>query len=193
QSTSGSVCKLVLGGLQPADELLCCEDNLPCLASSPICSSTNKLTRCFFINKLGACERNDTLAKTVCQYQDGVYCLKGETDIPYDEDQLGGWNVIYWIFARYTAIRSVNGYTDEKTGPLPGAPPPAPAAPPPPGGELPSKAPKGLQNPSSMVCSDSMASGICQIKDDSGYKNFNYIKIRRVRRIRRVRILVLII
>jgi hypothetical protein len=25
-----------------------------------------------------------------------------------------------------------------------------------------------------MVCSDSMASGFCQIKDDSGYKSFKY-------------------
>jgi hypothetical protein len=104
QSTSDSLCKLVLGGLQPAKQLLCCEDNSPCLASPPICTSTNKMARCWFINQLPACYRNDTLAQTVCKYKNGVYCLKGVTDLSYDISELSGWNVIDVILSRATEL-----------------------------------------------------------------------------------------
>lgn len=181
QSTSGSVCKLVFEGLQPTGQLLCCENNRPCLAKSPVCSSTNKMIQCWFITNLDACKRKDALAKTVCQYLDGVYCLKGETDQPYDSSKLGDWNVISVMLSRNTGASSVNGYTSNyTTPPLPVSPPllaarapqlpptPGPPPGPPPG---PSPAP---DEPKSIVCSDSMASGICQIKYVSGYKPFSY-------------------
>ncbi|CAB4480479.1 hypothetical protein RhiirA5_417393 [Rhizophagus irregularis] len=209
-STSGSVCQLVLWGLHPVGQLLCCEDNQPCLANSPVCSSTNKMAHCWFISQLDACKRNDALSKTVCQYQDGVYCLKGVTDHPYDNSSLSNWNVIDVILSRNTAVSSVNGYVS-KYPPPPPPPPPAPApaapapgkapdgkAPAPPAGAAPAdgKAPAPpagaapadgkapgkalavraltIQNPKSIICSDSMTSGICQIQDDAGYESFSY-------------------
>ncbi|CAG8597155.1 21205_t:CDS:2 [Rhizophagus irregularis] len=190
-STSGSVCQLVLWGLHPVGQLLCCEDNQPCLANSPVCSSTNKMAHCWFISQLDACKRNDALSKTVCQYQDGVYCLKGVTDHPYDNSSLSNWNVIDVILSRNTAVSSVNGYVTPGKAPDGKAPAPpagaAPAdgkAPAPPAGAAPAdgKAPgKALavraltiQNPKSIICSDSMTSGICQIQDDAGYESFSY-------------------
>jgi hypothetical protein len=167
---SGSVCKLVLWDLQPAGELLCCEDNKPCLAYPLICSSANRLTRCWFINKLGACKRKDALAKTVCQYQDGVYCLKGVTDQPYDRSS-PGWNVVSSVLYRFSAIESANGYSYAPVRPVS---PPLLAARAPQGKEMPKGPTNGFQNPQSMVCSDSMVSGICQVKDDTGYKSFSY-------------------
>ncbi|CAG8597137.1 21204_t:CDS:2 [Rhizophagus irregularis] len=179
QSKSGStICKLVLGGLQPAGKLLCCEDNNPCLANPSMCTSTKKMAHCWFISQLDACNRNDTLAQTVCQYQSGIYCLKGVTDLPYDTSKLSGWNVIEIILGRNIIASSINAPGDPPAGggpPVPGAPPPAaspaPAAPSPKG---PADPPTELKNPKFIVCSDSMASGFCQIKDDSGYKSFKY-------------------
>ncbi|GBB92196.1 hypothetical protein RclHR1_01980021 [Rhizophagus clarus] len=166
---SGNVCQLVLWGLQPAGQLLCCDDNSPCLANPPICSSTNKMVQCWFINTLDACKRKDNLAKTVCQYLDGVYCLKGETDESYDNTE-NDWNVISVILNRNTATTSVNGYTSS----YPPSPKMVSRVPQVPGGN---NAPSGPPPPSkSMVCSDSMASGFCQIEDssDSGYDSFSY-------------------
>ncbi|CAB4480480.1 hypothetical protein RhiirA1_395968 [Rhizophagus irregularis] len=206
QSKSGStICKLVLGGLQPAGKLLCCEDNNPCLANPSMCTSTKKMAHCWFISQLDACNRNDTLAQTVCQYQSGIYCLKGVTDLPYDTSKLSGWNVIEIILGRNIIASSINGYNyslppppppplqpsppppppppkgpapgDPPAGggpPVPGAPPPAASPPAAPSPKGPADPPTELKNPKFIVCSDSMASGFCQIKDDSGYKSFKY-------------------
>ncbi|GBB92198.1 hypothetical protein RclHR1_01980023 [Rhizophagus clarus] len=152
-ATSGSVCQLVLKGYQPAGQLLCCENDNICLSNMPICSSTNKMAQCWFINELDSCKRTDALANTVCQYLDGVYCLKGETDQPYDRTKLS-WSAIDLALSRDNLSDSISGFTmNYDNFPVPVPDP----------------------NPSEyLYCSDSMASGVCQIQDSNGYKPFNF-------------------
>ncbi|GES92961.1 hypothetical protein GLOIN_2v1484262 [Rhizophagus clarus] len=107
-ATSGSVCQLVLKGYQPAGQLLCCENDNICLSNMPICSSTNKMAQCWFINELDSCKRTDALANTICQYLDGVYCLKGETDQPYDRTKLS-WSAIDLELSRDNLSDSISG------------------------------------------------------------------------------------
>ncbi|GBC06206.1 hypothetical protein RclHR1_06690011 [Rhizophagus clarus] len=150
---SSSICQLVLKGFQPAGQLLCCEEDNICLGNAPICSSTNKMVQCWYINQLDACKRKDALAKTVCQYQDGVYCLKGETDQPYDRSKLS-WSAIDLALSRDTLPYSLSGFTMNYDN-----------------------FPDPVLNPNPnevLVCSDSMASGLCQVEDDNGYRPFNY-------------------
>ncbi|CAB5148015.1 hypothetical protein RhiirA5_376557 [Rhizophagus irregularis] len=150
---SDSICQLVLKGYQPTGQLLCCEAGNACLGNAPICSSTSRMVQCWNINQLGSCKRKDTLAKTVCQYQDGIYCLKGETDELYDRGKLA-WSAIDLVLNRNIYSYSFNGFTMNY-----------------------GNFPNPILNPNpkeNLVCSDAMASGICQIQGDFGYKTFNY-------------------
>ncbi|CAG8688259.1 16070_t:CDS:1, partial [Dentiscutata heterogama] len=80
-----NACKLALTG-GTKGQLLCCEDNsTACLATPPSCSSTNKLWQCWDIRGFDPCiARTD--APAVCSHQDGIYCLKGKTDLPYNQN-----------------------------------------------------------------------------------------------------------
>ncbi|RGB33284.1 hypothetical protein C1646_669474 [Rhizophagus diaphanus] len=151
---SGSICQLVFRGFQPPGQLLCCEKDSICLNNAPICSSTNKMAQCWFINQLDSCKRKDALAMTVCQYQDGVYCLKGQTDQSYDRSKLS-WSAIDLALSRNNLSNSNNGFTmnyDNFPVPVPD------------------------QNPNEYIfCSDAMSSGVCQIQDSNGYKPFHYL------------------
>ncbi|RIA88830.1 hypothetical protein C1645_825706 [Glomus cerebriforme] len=152
QNAGSSICQLVYKGLQQPGQLLCCDNNV-CLANAPICSSTNLLAQCWYINGLDACKRVDALAMTVCQYQNGVYCLKGTTDQPYSSSNTPYSIALNLILSRNTVDTSKNGYTKNYDNP----------------------GPKLAANPfDNIICSDSMASGICQIQDDTGYTPFNY-------------------
>lgn len=150
---SDSICRLVFKGYQPTGQLLCCESGNACLGNAPICSSTSKMVQCWNINELDSCKRKDTLAKTVCQYQDGVYCLKGETDKPYDRSKLA-WSAIDLALSRNIYSYSLNGFTMNY-----------------------GNFPNPVLNPKpkeTLVCSDAMASGICQIQRSFGYIAFNF-------------------
>jgi hypothetical protein len=150
---SGSICQLVFRGFQPPGQLLCCEKDNICLNNAPICSSTNKMAQCWFINQLDSCKRKDALANTVCQYVDGVYCLKGQTDQQYDRSKIS-WSAVDLALSRNDLSNSINGFTmNYDNFPVPVADP----------------------NPNELLyCSDAMASGVCQIQDNNGYKPFNY-------------------
>ncbi|CAG8453430.1 9208_t:CDS:2 [Dentiscutata erythropus] len=158
QNTQSTCQRVFAGGTGQLGKLLCCDNanSTNCLASLPTCTNVNKLIQCWSIKGLDACiSRNDTTAQEVCSHQndDGIFCLEGNTDLPYNNTDTFA-SAINYMLGRYTAKDLQNGASCY-------------------GFSCPQVACSyGCRQ---MHCGDSLASGSCQVTNDLGGTNtLNY-------------------
>ncbi|KLL04867.1 MAG: hypothetical protein MRERV_10c046 [Mycoplasmataceae bacterium RV_VA103A] len=149
QNTPSNCQRILAQGETQLGKLSCCESNSSaCIANPATCSSVNKLVQCRSINGLGACTRTDSTAQVVCQHTDGIYCLGGNTDRFYNKSSSSlTEKEVSWILGRNTAKESVNGVR-VVCNPVWGC--------------------NQFQSGSAVTCSDSLASGNCQIENGVG-------------------------
>ena len=71
------VCSQLETGKIPTDQLLCCFDNKCSADPTDLvnCAQPKQLSHCHNITNLDACQRIDQLARQVCDWQGGFFCL----------------------------------------------------------------------------------------------------------------------
>jgi hypothetical protein len=74
------ICGLASQGKVSLDQLYCCSKENGCNADSSNCfGDSDRISRCYNISALEACQRTDFNASRVCDYEGGLFCLSTKT------------------------------------------------------------------------------------------------------------------